>query len=134
MSSNAHYFCGSFLAVFNSENVARIFADVIRDVVDTGDKQPLNDCFDYEFIDKKNIQFSLTEYCVNVEESVKFLKDSVEKFKGRLGGYVVVEEDNGDFKHIGVSDDGEIVVIDVYDIIAQPTGKLLKAKKYMEEM
>jgi hypothetical protein len=134
MSSNAHYFCGSFLAVFDSENVARIFADVVRDVVDTGDKQPLNDCFDYEFVDNKSLQFSLTEYCVDVEESVEFLKDAVEKFKGKLGGYVVVEEDNGDFKHIGVSDDGGIVVIDVYDIIAQPTSKLLKAKKYMEEI
>lgn len=132
MSSNAHYFCGSFLAVFESENIARIFADVVRDVVDTGDRQPLNGCFDYEFIDNKSIQFSLTEYCVDVEESVKFLKDSVEKFKGRLVGYVVVEEDNGDFKHIGVADDGKIVVLDVYDIIAQPTGKLLQAKKYME--
>jgi hypothetical protein len=120
--------------VFDSENVARIFADVVRDVVDTGDKQPLNDCFDYVFEDNKSLQFSLTEYCYDVEESVEFLKDSVEKFNGRLGGYVVVEEDNGDFKHVGVSDDGEIVVIDVYDIIAQPTSKLLKAKKCMEEI
>lgn len=134
MSSNAHYFCGSFLAVFDSENVARIFVNGIRAVVDTGDKQPLHDCFDYEFVDNKSLQFSLTEYCYDVEESVEFLKDSVEKFKGRFGGYVVVEEDNGDFKHVGVSDDGEIVVIDVYDIIAQPTDKLLKAKKYMEEI
>lgn len=134
MSSNAHYFCGSFLAVFYSANIARIFADTIRDAEDTSDKQPLNDCFDYEFVDNKSIQFSLTEYCVDVEESVEFLKDTVEKFKGRLAGYVVVEEDNGDFKHIGVSDNNEIVVIDVYDIIAQPTGKLLKAKKYMEEI
>lgn len=125
---NMTWISGSFSALFKDGDSAKAVSGTLySDSKFTDSFEPKS-----RFIDILHIGVGKSSY--DFEQSVKELKELVESYGGTLEGFAVVEMDNGAMFHVGITDENEVVKIDVEDIISLRTDDLIKVRDLVRSL
>lgn len=125
---NMTWISGSFTAFFENGESAKVVSDTLyNDSKFTDSFEPQS-----RFTDILHIGVGNGSY--DFEQSVKELKELVESYGGTLKGFSVVEMDNGEMFHVGITDENVVVKIDVEDILSLRTEDLMKVRDFVRSL